>query len=101
MGKDEIFQIFKDFQAHKTGYLTLDEFSQRLTCWKEIKKLVEKPQRTLKTEASTDFPVASKSIISKPRPIFKKRPITAAVKQYDSSSIIEVKSEMMIQPIVK
>jgi hypothetical protein len=24
VGKDEIFQIFKDFQAHKTGYLTFD-----------------------------------------------------------------------------
>lgn len=62
-----------------------------------MKKLVEKPVRTLKTEASTDLPVVNKMIITKPRPIFKKRPITAAVKQYDN--IIEVKSEV-IKPVV-
>ncbi len=32
--KDEIFLIFKDHNAHKTGYLPMEEFYQKLSCWK-------------------------------------------------------------------
>ena len=32
---EEVAQIFKDFGGNKTGYITFDDFSQRLSCWKE------------------------------------------------------------------
>lgn len=31
--KDEVFLIFKDHNAHKTGYLPMDEFYHKLRCW--------------------------------------------------------------------
>ncbi len=33
ISKDEVFLIFKDHNAHKTGYLPMDEFYKRLRCW--------------------------------------------------------------------
>ena len=31
--KDEIYNIFKDHSAHKTGYLPMEEFYKKLKCW--------------------------------------------------------------------
>ena len=33
ISKDEIYNIFKDHQAHKTGYLPMEDFYKRLNCW--------------------------------------------------------------------
>ena len=32
--KDEIYNIFKDHSAHKTGYLPMEDFYAKLRCWK-------------------------------------------------------------------
>jgi len=37
VSKDEVFLIFKDHNAHKTGYLPMEEFYSKLRCWKNYK----------------------------------------------------------------
>jgi Ca2+-binding EF-hand superfamily protein len=32
--KDEIYNIFRGHNAHKTGYLPMDDFYAKLKCWK-------------------------------------------------------------------
>jgi hypothetical protein len=34
--KDDVNFIFKDNEAHKTGYLLMEDFYGKLSCWKEM-----------------------------------------------------------------
>ena len=36
VSKEEIYQIFKDHNAHKTGYLPMEDFYKRLKCWQDF-----------------------------------------------------------------
>lgn len=37
VSKDEVFAVFKDHNAHKTGYLPMEDFYKKLRCWRDYK----------------------------------------------------------------
>jgi hypothetical protein len=49
---EEVFQIFKDHNAHKTGYLALDEFYAKLLCWRDYQKRKEAELREIRDSAN-------------------------------------------------
>eukprot|EP00347_Sterkiella_histriomuscorum_P018555 403345066 len=50
--KDEIFSIFKDHNAHKTGYLPMEDFYKKLKCWREYKDRREEQMNALRDQAN-------------------------------------------------
>jgi len=49
--QDEVLTIFKDFNAHKTGYLPMDDFYQRLDCWKNYSSKKDVELQNLRDQA--------------------------------------------------
>ncbi|CDW90711.1 UNKNOWN [Stylonychia lemnae] len=50
--KDEIFLIFKDHNAHKTGYLPMEDFYKKLRCWRDYKDRREEQMIALRDQAN-------------------------------------------------
>lgn len=50
--KDEVMAIYKDHNAHKTGYLPMEDFYKRLRCWKEYKDRREEQMIALRDQAN-------------------------------------------------
>ena len=48
ISKEEIYQVFKDFNAHKSGYLPMEDFYKKLTCWRDYGQQKEKELREIR-----------------------------------------------------
>jgi len=45
--------IFKDHNAHKTGYLPMEDFYKKLRCWRDYKDRREEQMIALRDQANT------------------------------------------------
>ena len=84
--KDEVFLIFRDHNAHKTGYLPMDEFYARLRCWTNYKP--KDYDAALKEEKAQLLERANEA---------KKRPTTAVVAGARGLRSLQQKSQSRLE----